>query len=234
MKTFITGGTGLLGFNIVQGLLKKEHQVSALVRSIDKGKEILNPEVELIKGEIQNADLFAHSLKGMNVLIHAAACYTEYYAKENQRLPYDINVKGTMTLFETAYQHGIKNVVYVSSAGVLESKPNQPINESGSYAEEAEDSYFKSKIEAEKEVLKFLESHPDMRIVLILPTVMLGPGDRAPTPTGNFLLNIMNLRVESSPCHAGLDPVSSLRNILKLHKIPCQAPNDTTFVSYCL
>ncbi len=46
--------------------------------------------------------------------------------------------------------------------------------------------------------------------------------------------NLISLRVESSPCHAGLDPASSLRNILKLHKIPCQARNDTTFVSYCL
>ncbi len=48
------------------------------------------------------------------------------------------------------------------------------------------------------------------------------------------LKQYINLRVESSPCHAGLDPASSLRNILKLHKIPCQARNDTTFVSYCL
>ncbi len=187
MKVFITGSTGLLGSNIVQELLRKNHQVTGLVRSSDRGRQLLNPEVELVEGHMLNVDQFADKLDGMDVLIHTAAYYTEYHRNGNKELPHEINVKGTISLLEAAHQQGIKNVVYISSSGVLTSNAGRPTDESSPYAEEGEDFYFQSKVDAEKEIFRFMDSHPNLRIVLILPSVMLGPGDSGPTPTGNMV-----------------------------------------------
>jgi dihydroflavonol-4-reductase len=79
---------------------------------------------------------------------------------------------------------------------VLKTNIDLGTNESAPYAENTQDKYFQSKIFAEKEVRQFLDSHPSMRIIFILPSVMLGPGDRGPTPTGSFIQNVMNGKVK--------------------------------------
>ena len=79
MQTFVTGVTGLLGNNIVKALLDQKHEVTALVRSMEKGRKILSADVSLIEGDMENVDGFADKLGGMDVLIHAAACYSEFY-----------------------------------------------------------------------------------------------------------------------------------------------------------
>jgi len=191
MRVFVTGGTGLLGNNIVQELLTKQHQVTALVRSIDKGMRILGSQVELVEGNLQDIEQFAHKLSGQEALIHAAAYYSEYYRHGNDDHLHETNVGGTISLLEAAYQQGLKNVVYISSSGVLESQQDQSTDESCSYDEATNDPYFRSKIDAEKEIYRFLDSHPSMRVVMILPGAMLGPGDRGPTPMGKFVTNFL-------------------------------------------
>ena len=50
--TLVTGGTGLIGYNIIRSLLKRNRRVVALVRSREKGEALLPPEVNLIEGDI--------------------------------------------------------------------------------------------------------------------------------------------------------------------------------------
>ena len=196
MRVFITGSTGLLGSNIVQELLNNKHQVTALVRSLEKGRPILDSQVELVEGDLQDVDRFAHKLTGIDVVIHAAAYYSEYYRRGNDDQPHKTNVGGTISLLEAAWQQGIKNVVYISSGGVLETYNDRATDESTPDNEGTKDPYFRSKIDAEREIYRLLSSHPSMRIVLLLPGVLLGPGDRGPTPTGNFVLNFLKGKVK--------------------------------------
>ncbi len=190
MKVFLTGATGLLGYNIVNELLENGYDVTALVRSREKGTGILPPSVKMIQGDLQDTAGFAHSLKGMDLLIHAGACYGEYYRTGKTDTLTAVNVNGTRNLLKTAYEQAIRSAVFISSAAVLKTEVNGVVDETAPYTDD-EDPYFKSKIEAEKEVYRFLGSHRDMRIVLLLPAVMLGPGDRGPTPNGNFVLNYL-------------------------------------------
>ncbi|MCP4158350.1 MAG: NAD-dependent epimerase/dehydratase family protein [bacterium] len=190
MKVFLTGGTGLLGSNIAEELLEQKHEVTALVRSIDKGKKKLNPGAVLVEGDILKIADCEEEMAGAEVLIHAAACYSEFYKEGKGQVTIDTNVNGTVALLEAAYRQGIRNAVYISSSGVLSWGKNRLIDETAAY-DETTDPYFRSKIDAEKAVFRFLEDHPAMRIVLLLPSVMLGPNDWGPTPTGNLMLNIL-------------------------------------------
>ena len=197
MKIFVTGSTGLLGSNLVRSLHDHGHQVSALVRSPEKARALLGSRARLVEGDMTAVSRFAPALAGCDALMHAAAYYSEHYqnGKHTDRAGL-VNVKGTATLLEAAVRHGIRNIVYISSSGVLESQQERPIDEQSPYDETTRDAYFKSKIDAEKLVLRFAETHPDVRIVLLLPTVMLGPMDSAPTPTGKFIQGFLAGRVK--------------------------------------
>ncbi len=190
MKVFITGATGLLGSSITEELLKKGYGVTALVRSLEKGKSIVDPKAALIEGTLNAVDRFSGSLQGFDVMIHAAAIYGEYYRNGDEQALFNVNINGTKALFEEAAKNGIKNMIYISSSAVLDTENNDEVDERRSYSE-TEDPYFRSKVLAEQAVNKFAGANPSVRLITILPTVMLGPGDRGPTPTGTFILNYL-------------------------------------------
>ena len=52
MKAFVAGATGQTGRRIVQELVKRNIPVRALVRNLEKGRETLPPEAELIVGDV--------------------------------------------------------------------------------------------------------------------------------------------------------------------------------------
>jgi nucleoside-diphosphate-sugar epimerase len=158
---------------------------------MEKGRKIISADVSLIEGDMENVDGFADKLGGMDVLIHAAACYSEFYRTGDKIRPHETNVNGTVALLKAAHQHGIRKAVYISSSGVLKAEKNQVVDESSPYDEATKDPYFKSKVAAEKEVRKFANDHPDMTVMLLLPSVMLGPGDWGPTPTGNLIILLL-------------------------------------------
>ncbi|MEW6264508.1 MAG: NAD-dependent epimerase/dehydratase family protein [Thermodesulfobacteriota bacterium] len=190
MRVFVTGGTGLLGNNIVKELVARHQAVTALARRRE-ARRLLGPGPEVVEGDLRQVRDFEKRLANTEVLIHAAACYGEYYRQGARALPGETNVQGTQGLLEAAERQGVRNVVYISSAAVLKARDGGPVDETSPYNEQTDDPYFASKVEAEKAVLRFLDRHPQIRIVLILPTVMLGPGDVGPTPTGAFVLKLL-------------------------------------------
>ncbi len=190
MNVFITGATGLLGNSISNVLLKKGYRVTALVRSRERGQAILNPEVRLIEGTLEAVDHFSGSLQGFDVMIHAAAIYGEYYRKGDEPALFSVNVNGTKALLEAARKNAINNIIYISSSGVLDTVNSDEVDERASYSA-TDDPYFMSKVLAEQAVNEFAGANPSVRIITLLPTVMLGPGDRGPTPTGNIILNYL-------------------------------------------
>jgi dihydroflavonol-4-reductase len=190
MKAFITGGTGLLGSNIVKELLPRGIDVTALVRRPD-ARRLVGPGVELVTGDLRNIQQCEKHMSGADVLVHAAACYGEFYRGTPPSALKEINVMATISLLEAAERQGIRNVVYISSAAVLKAPASGLADETSPYNDLTDDPYFASKVAAEKAVLRFCDARPAMRIVLILPTVMLGPGDVGPTPTGAFILKLL-------------------------------------------
>lgn len=194
MKVFVTGGTGLLGWNVVQALRARGDAVDVLVRRPD-AREILGPDVGLVRGDLRDVPAFEDRLAGADVLVHAGACYGEYYRGGSPEAVHATNVRGTAALLEAAARAGIRDVVVVSSSAVLDTAGGGAVNEDAPYPPRGGDPYFASKIDAEREVVRFLAAHPEVRVVRVLPTVMLGPGDRGPTPTGSFVLRLLDGKI---------------------------------------
>ena len=164
MKVLVTGATSMIGVATVQELLRLGHEV----RILQRGDSPLN--VEVVRGDIRDAEVVTRAVSGCDVVIHAAAkvglvgSYAEFY---------DINVAGTKNVVEAAVEAGCRGIVYVSSPSVSYSRT--PVN--GESAPPATDDvighYSKTKSIAERIVI----AEQRIATVAIRPHLVWGPGD---------------------------------------------------------
>lgn len=197
MQAFVTGSTGLLGGNLVKELIHQGHTVRALVRSRSKGQHVLGdlPGVELIEGDMENVAGFAAHLAGCDVLFHTAAYFREYYQPGDHWAKLErINVTGTVELMRAAHAAGVKRLIDTSSSGVIDK--NVGDESSGPNPHAQHNLYFKSKVLTEERIRTLVAE--GLPIVQILPGWMLGPGDAAPTASGQLVLDFVNGKLPGS------------------------------------
>lgn len=122
MKAFVAGATGQTGKRIVQELVKRQIPVCALVRNLDKAKEILPPETEIVVGDVLKPESYRQALANSTVLL----CATGATPSLDPTGPYQIDYQGTKNLVEAAKVAQIQQFVLVSS--LCASKLFHPLN----------------------------------------------------------------------------------------------------------
>lgn len=195
MKAFVTGSTGLLGNNLVRELLAAGHEVTALVRSPAKARKMFGDlPITLIQGDMEDIAGFVPALAGHDVLFHTAAYFREYFSSGDDAWAQleRINITHTVALFEQAQALGVSRIIHTSSSGVIdkahrdETSPPNPVAQSNLY--------FKSKVLGDRKIAELVE-RTGAPVISILPGWMLGPGDLAPTASGQFVLDFAHRRL---------------------------------------
>jgi uncharacterized protein YbjT (DUF2867 family) len=118
MRILVTGGTGHLGRAVVAGLQREGHAVRVLARRCGT-----DPDIEWIAGDLATGDGVRESVKGVDVIVHAA---TNSPAAQRGRFrigdflgsPADVDVKGTRALLGAAEQADVGHFVHVSIVGI--------------------------------------------------------------------------------------------------------------------
>jgi nucleoside-diphosphate-sugar epimerase len=198
---FVTGATGLLGNNLVRALVAQGVTVRALVRSRSKAeKQFPSLSLELVEGDINDPASFAQRLAGADIIFHTAAYFRDNYkgGKHWQQL-YTTNVVGTARLLSASYDAGIRRFVHTSSTATLRGQPGELTDETMLRDERQADDYQRSKILADREVLKFLEAYPDFWAAFVLPGWIHGPGDFGPTSAGQTVLDYLHKKLPGIP-----------------------------------
>jgi dihydroflavonol-4-reductase len=203
MQAFVTGSTGLVGNNLVRALRTQGYHVKALARSRDKAQRVLGDTgAEIVLGDMDDVKAFGAALEGSDVLFHAAAYFREAFqpGKDHWATLKRINIDNTLVLLDEAERRGIKQVIYVSSGGWVgeypdgrpgdEDAPPDPIVRT--------DLYFRSKLESEQAIASWLATHP-LSVVSILPGWIMGPGDVAPTSSGQIVLQLLARKMPALP-----------------------------------
>src|SRR5215210_6337648 len=78
-RVLITGGAGFIGSHLADELLRSGYRVrvfDALVDQVHGGAErpdYLDPEVELVPGDVRDADALSRALSGVDLVAHFAA-----------------------------------------------------------------------------------------------------------------------------------------------------------------
>jgi len=187
----VTGATGLLGNNLVRLLVREGFAVKALARSPEKARrQLAGVPVEVVVGDVTDVPGFAGTLRGVDVVFHTAAYFRDgYKGGSHWGALHRTNVLGTRALLEAAHAAGVRRFVHASSTAVLDGAPGAVLDETSLRAERDADDYFRSKIQSDREVLRFLDAHPEMFAALVLPGWMHGPGDAGPTSAGQLTLD---------------------------------------------
>jgi UDP-glucose 4-epimerase len=123
MKILITGGAGFLGAWIAKRLVSGGHEVRILDRNDDRrlvntivGKA--SRGVEFRTGDVTDAADVDAAAEGCHSVAHLAALLTPACQADPIRGA-EVNVNGTLNVFEAARKLRLKSVVYASSAGVF-------------------------------------------------------------------------------------------------------------------
>lgn len=103
-RTLVTGGTGVLGREVVSHLLDKGYTVRILSRSPRHNK----PNVEWAQARMLTGEKLSEALQGVDVVVHAAT--DSRFGKTD--------IEMTRRLLEQAKAAGVGYVVYISIVGV--------------------------------------------------------------------------------------------------------------------
>lgn len=142
MKIAVTGGAGFIGSHIVDAYIAEGHDVVVIDNLSSGNKSMVNPKATLYTMDIADpkiADVFAK--EQFDVLSHHAAQISVRVAVENPRLDAEINILGSLNLYEAARISGVKKIIFASSGGAVygeqqyypadEKHPKRPISPYG-------------------------------------------------------------------------------------------------------
>jgi nucleoside-diphosphate-sugar epimerase len=172
-KFLVTGASGFLGRSLIQKLFLQEGmQIVGLVRNPKTAKESLPQGIELIQGDITDRNKLPSFPSDVDAVIHAAGILGKFLAKDSDyRL---VNATGTENVLCASESAGIRNLLLVSSAGVLGPIKNPPADESMSRS--PSNGYERSKAEAE-EITERFHREGRIRATIVRPEFIYGPGD---------------------------------------------------------
>jgi len=119
MKILITGVAGFIGSNLADKLLQKGYKVVGLDNLSYGVKEQIPKGVKFYKIDIRSPKIYP-LFRGVDFVFHLAAknCLSDCQKEPVETS--DINVTGTVNVFEAAYRAKVKKVIYAESSALYE------------------------------------------------------------------------------------------------------------------
>lgn len=186
-NVMITGGSGLLGWRIVEQLLSQGHEVTIFDLVINQ--QNIGPfadRITMVTGDINDLPLMLSTMKRNRIdhVVHLAAAIG-HYSKQFPAVALRTNIGGTANVFDCALALDVKRVVWASSAGVLQmddSYDNRLLDED--YRLSSTDAYGISKMACESLAHSYADLH-GLDSIGIRPHITYGMG-RMDSATGLF------------------------------------------------
>ncbi len=181
----VTGATGFLGSHLIPLLLREGEPVRALCRQ--PAPELSAKGVEVVVGDVVSGAGLNVALAGVGRVFHLAGRVSRDpdAAASLQR----VHVDGTRTLAEVARRAGVERILLVSTSGTMavSRDPDPECDETASVPIELIGGwpYYRSKWLQERTLLAAAGS--DMEVVVVNPSLLLGPGDERLSSTGDVL-----------------------------------------------
>ena len=190
MIVAVTGICSKLGQTLVQKL-----QADPIVKKI-LGIDLVDyqgdqKKIEFIKLDIRDKEELSSALVHVDVLIHAAFVVGPSHLPKKEVI-YDININGSINVFEAAAMNRVKKIVYLSSGAVYGYSPKNPqiVNEQSPRLGSKNKNFYypHTKGIVEDYLDQFEKSHPQMDIVRLRAPLIVGPN----FPGSNSLLKMSN------------------------------------------
>ena len=180
-NVFITGVSGYFGMKLVS-LFEKEDVVENII-GIDIRPPSYTPgKLEFIQHDVRDDMYTLLSGRHIDWAIHTAYVVPPLH---NKKLMEDININGTKNFLNSSARAGIKQLLYCSSATAYGFHSDNPplLTEDSPLRGNDDFTYSKNKKELELVCKAFKEFHHDIRLIIIRPCFVAGPGFDNPLAT---------------------------------------------------
>ena len=184
----VTGATGFLGRHLVRLLLDSDPDLRVRAFSRSRTTEFDSTRVESVLGDITDPGDVETALQGADEVYHLAGVVQRSPA-DNWSM-YQTHVGGTRNLCEAMLTHGPRKCVVASSSGTVAVSREAVVHTEESGYKQAvvhEWPYYLSKIYQEKQAFWYCE-HRKLPLVVINPSLLLGPGDDRLSSTNDVRL----------------------------------------------
>lgn len=188
----VTGGCGFIGRHLVEQLAARGERVRVLdLRPIAESRE----GVEQVVGSITDPAAVARAVDGCERVFHLAA-NPNLWAPDPKSFD-AVNHQGTRRVLDAAQKAGVQRFVYTSTESILKSyrAPRQSvralIDETVVLTlEDMPGPYCRSKFLAEEAAREAARS--GLPVIIVNPTMPVGPGDDLLTPPSRMILGFLN------------------------------------------
>ncbi len=138
MRILVTGGVGFIGSHTCVELLESGYEVTVIdnldnssPKALERIEQITGKRPDFVKGDIRDRACLDQIFESQKIeaVIHFAGLKS---VAESVRKPieyYSNNITGTLTLVDSMRDHGVKNIIFSSSATVYGDPAFVPITE---------------------------------------------------------------------------------------------------------
>jgi nucleoside-diphosphate-sugar epimerase len=132
MRYLVTGGSGFIGSNTVDELVRRGHSV-AVLDDLSSGREknldAVRDRIDLIKGTITDPTILKDACSGADYVLHLAARTSVPRSVQDPAETNRVNVDGTLNVLLAARDAGVRRVVFAGSSSVYGDTPTLPKRE---------------------------------------------------------------------------------------------------------
>jgi NAD dependent epimerase/dehydratase len=186
-RVLVTGGEGFIGSHLTERLVRAGARVRVLALYNPFGAygwldPEVHPDVELVPGDVRDAERVAGAVEGCEVVFHLAALIGIPYSYVAPESYVQVNVQGTVNVATACRRHGVARLVHTSTSETYGTARVVPIAES--HPLQPQSPYSASKIGADMMALSFHHAF-ELPVAVVRPFNTYGPrqSTRAVIPT---------------------------------------------------
>ena len=177
----VTGGAGFIGSHLVAALLGQGEEVRVLEHPGARIDHLPLESIELVRGDICDREAMASATRGCSHVYHLAADPNLWRRDLRE---YDaINHRGALNVIHAALDNGAERVLHTSTESILATVTNgvrDPVEQRELKEGDMLGPYCLSKFRADSAVRQLAATGAP--VILVCPTLPVGPGDRSLTP----------------------------------------------------
>lgn len=196
-KILVTGGTGFLGAEVVRQLLAAgEKNLRVMASRVPEWMQ--DSGIEAAEGSVANRDDVIAAVRNASVIFHLSGKVSR--SNEMAAAMNRVHVEGTRLLCEAAKDAGVSTIILASSSGTI-AVSDQPEILDETYPPPigiiAQWAYYSSKYYQERAALENFGGD-GRRLVILNPTLLLGPGDERLSST-KVVLDFLGRKIPYCP-----------------------------------
>lgn len=182
----VTGGAGFIGSHLVDALLRRGRRVRVLDRP-GAGAHLPLERIDWRPGDIRDLECVRQAVAGCAEVYHLAANPNLW--AQPRGLFRQVNYQGTVNVLGAALAAGARRVLHTSTESILtRTRQDRPIREDQAVPpDDVLGPYCRSKYLAERHA--FALARRGAPVLIVNPTLPVGPGDRGRSPPTQMMLD---------------------------------------------